>query len=127
MLVRVQPRAGRDAILGWRGDVLRVSVSAPPVDGEANRATGLLLARALGVPASAVSIVRGDRGRDKLVRVAGLSAADVATKLGGLGGPPKPPEAQTAPAQPWRSSIPPKPPRSGRPGAAVAPLDPPKQ
>ena len=56
-------------------------MTAPPVEGEANRAVCDLLARALGIRASAVSVVHGERGRDKLVRVDGLTDADVRTRL----------------------------------------------
>lgn len=79
--VRVQPRASRSEIVAWQDNTLRVRVSAPPVDGEANAAVEKLLARALGVAPSTVSVVRGDRSRDKVVRVAGLSLADVRVRL----------------------------------------------
>lgn len=88
--LRVQPRASRDEIVGWQAGALRVRVTAPPVEGEANRAVAALLARALGVRPSAVSVVRGERGRDKLVRIEGLSVAEVQARLaaatGGAGG-----------------------------------------
>jgi len=83
--VRVQPRAARDLIVGWREGVLRVSVTAPPVDGEANQAVGALLARALGVRPSAIAVVAGARGRDKLVRVEGWTADQVRARLEGAG------------------------------------------
>jgi hypothetical protein len=79
--VRVQPRASRDEIVAWQDEALRVRVSAPPVDGEANAAVERLLAHALGVAPSTVSVVRGERSRDKVVRVAGLSLADVHARL----------------------------------------------
>lgn len=82
--VRVQPRASRAGIDGWRPDgALGVRVTAAPVDGQANTAVGALLAEALGVRASAVEIVRGATGRDKYVRVAGLTLDDVIRRLGG--------------------------------------------
>lgn len=82
--VRVQPRASRAGIAGWRPDgALGVRVTAAPVDGRANAAVGALLAEALGVRASAVEIVRGATGRDKYVRVAGLTLDDVIRRLGG--------------------------------------------
>jgi uncharacterized protein (TIGR00251 family) len=80
----VSPRASRSEVGGWRQDgALTVRVTAPPVEGQANAAVGAVLAAALGVPASAVRVVQGERGRDKLVRVAGLTAADIRRKLGG--------------------------------------------
>ena len=80
--VRVQPRASRDAVVGWREDTLRLRVTAPPLDDRANDAVVLLIARAAGVPRSAVSVVGGERRRDKLVRVAGVTAASLRDKLG---------------------------------------------
>lgn len=80
--LRVQPRASRDEILGWQDGVLRVRVAASPVEGAANAAVLALVSRALDVAPSTVAVVRGVRGRDKLVRVAGLTEADVRTRLG---------------------------------------------
>jgi uncharacterized protein (TIGR00251 family) len=80
--LRVQPRASRDAITGWRDDVLAVRVTAPPVEGAANAALAALLAAALRVPRAAVTLLRGERGRDKLVRIAGLTQAEARARLG---------------------------------------------
>jgi uncharacterized protein (TIGR00251 family) len=82
--VRVQPRAARAAVGQWRADgTLTLRVTAPPVEGRANAAVGALLAAALGVPASAVRVVHGERGRDKLVRVTGLTPAEIRRRLEG--------------------------------------------
>jgi uncharacterized protein (TIGR00251 family) len=82
--VRVQARAARAGIVGWRPDgALGVRVTAAPVDGRANAAVGTLLAAALGVRSTAVQIVRGANGRDKYVRVEGLRLDDVIRRLGG--------------------------------------------
>ena len=80
--VRVQPRASREAVSGERAGALVVHVTAPPVDGLANRAVARLLARTLDVPASAVTVLRGSRGRDKVVHVAGVAVAVVRARLG---------------------------------------------
>jgi uncharacterized protein (TIGR00251 family) len=80
--VRVQPRATRDEIVGWRADTLGVRVTAPPVEGRANAAVAALLAGVLGLPSSAVRVVRGERGRDKWLRVDGLSPGAVRARLG---------------------------------------------
>ena len=80
--LRLTPRASTNAVLGWRADgVLGVRVTAPPVEGAANRAVEALLAETLGLPRSAVSVARGERSRDKLVRVAGMTLAEVRTRL----------------------------------------------
>ena len=84
--VRVQPRASRNAILGWCVDVLRVTMTAPPVQGEANQAVARLLARALGVAPSMVSVARGERSRDKVVRIAGVTDAEARSRLAGREG-----------------------------------------
>ena len=82
--VRVQPRASRAAIGTWREDgTLIVRVTAPPVEGRANAAVGALLAGALQLRASAVTVEQGARGRDKLVRVAGLTPAEIRRRIGG--------------------------------------------
>jgi hypothetical protein len=79
--VRVQPRARRNEVVGWRNEMLWVRVTAPPADGLANRAVTDLLARALGLPASAVALVRGAASRDKLLRIERLSPSDVRVRL----------------------------------------------
>jgi len=75
--VRVSPRASRSAVLGEHGGALKVSLAAPPVEGEANAALCELLAKRLGVPKRAVRIVRGERGKSKTVRVEGVGAPAV--------------------------------------------------
>jgi uncharacterized protein (TIGR00251 family) len=81
--VRVQPRASRDAVGGeWpaapgQPAALKVRLTAPPVDDRANAALCRLLAAALGVPASRVRIVSGERSRLKRVEVRGVTAEQV--------------------------------------------------
>ena len=84
--MRVQPRASRDEIVGWREPgILSVRVTAPPVEGEANRAVAALLAQALGLRSSAVTVVRGERGRDKVVRISGVTVDEVNARLARAG------------------------------------------
>jgi uncharacterized protein (TIGR00251 family) len=73
--VRLRPRGGRDELLGMRDGVLQARVTAPPLGGRANRALCRLLAKRLGVAPSKVSVVRGEKSRDKLVRVEGVDSA----------------------------------------------------
>lgn len=79
--VRLQPRGSRDELLGWRDGILRAKVSAPPVDGRANQSLCRLIAKHVGVPPSRVSVVRGDKSRDKVVRVEGLETAQLRRTL----------------------------------------------
>jgi uncharacterized protein (TIGR00251 family) len=82
LAVRVQTRASRDEIAGWRDDgVLLVRLSTPPVEGRANRALCRLIARRVGVAPSRVAVVRGERARDKVVRVEGMSAESLRSAL----------------------------------------------
>jgi uncharacterized protein (TIGR00251 family) len=67
--VRVQPKARVNAVKGWHGDSLRVSVTAAPEDGKANRAVIALLAETLDVAASSINLVRGATSRDKWFRL----------------------------------------------------------
>ena len=79
--IQVVPRASRVAVGPLVGERLRVAVTAPPVDGSANAAVIEALAEAFGVRKSAVTIVRGERGRRKTVQVAGVTRASLDTLL----------------------------------------------
>ena len=79
--VHVQPGAGRSTIMGRHGDALKVKVGAPPTGGRANDALVGLLAGALGVAPSEVSVESGASSRAKRVRVKGAAAADVGKLL----------------------------------------------
>ncbi len=80
--VRVQPRAGRDAVIGELGDALKLALTAPPVEGKANEACVIFLSKLLKVPRSSVTIAAGETSRNKVIRVAGMSAEDVRQRLG---------------------------------------------
>lgn len=84
--VRLTPGAASDRIDGWDVDaegrpVLKVRVRARPVEGEANEALVTLMARALGVPKSAVAIQRGGQSRTKMIEVEGLSEGELKARL----------------------------------------------
>lgn len=79
--VRVTPRASRNRIEITESGLVKVYVTAPPVDGEANVAVCELLAKTLKVPKSSVVVVSGETSRDKRIQVKGLSAAEVTTRL----------------------------------------------
>jgi uncharacterized protein (TIGR00251 family) len=80
--VRLQPHASRDEIVEIRDGVLRVRVTAPALDGRANRALCRFIAKRLGVAPSSVSLTRGQRSRDKVLAVDGLEQADVDAVFG---------------------------------------------
>jgi len=80
-VVRLTPRAGRDEVVGWQGDELRVRLRAPPVDGRANEALLRFLASRLDVPPSSVELVSGVTARVKRLRINGLSDAELRRRL----------------------------------------------
>jgi uncharacterized protein len=75
--VRVQPRASRSGVAGEVDGALRIRLAAPPVDGEANQELVNLLARLLDIPRRQVEIISGQKSKNKVVRVTGISAERV--------------------------------------------------
>lgn len=73
LTVRLKPRAKRNAIVGERDGALHVSVAAAPVDGQANAALCKLIAKRVGVARGHVSVIRGERSREKVLRIEGLT------------------------------------------------------
>lgn len=67
--VRVVPRSSKNRIVGLLGDQLKLQVTAPPVEGEANQAVLQVVAESAGVPTRSASLVGGSRGRSKTVRL----------------------------------------------------------
>ena len=85
LTVRVTPRAETDRVGSFAGGALTLRVTRPPADGEANVAVVGLLARALRVRRSAITLVAGARSRTKRYAIDGLSRADLTARLTALG------------------------------------------
>jgi uncharacterized protein len=83
--LHVTPGAAFDAVGPVDQGTLRVRVTRPPADGEANRAVLRLVGRAIGVAPTRLVIVAGDRSRRKRVRVDGLDAGELEWRLGRIG------------------------------------------
>lgn len=79
--VRATPRYGRDSIEAGTGGVFLVRVTAPPDEGRANAAVCKVLAEALGVSKSAVTVVRGHRARVKTLEITGMTDDEAAQRL----------------------------------------------
>ena len=79
--IRVVPRARTNALLREANGTLRARLTAPPVEGAANRALIELLAKELGLKRGDLEVVHGTRGRDKRVAVLGCSAAELAIRV----------------------------------------------
>lgn len=80
--VRVVPRSAREGVAGFEGGVLRIRLNAPPVEGRANEALVRFLAKALGVPKRNIVLLSGDKGRNKVVRVDGVTPEALRSALG---------------------------------------------
>lgn len=65
----IQPRASRDLIAGVHGDEIKVAITAPPVDGQANAHLIRFLAKEFGVAKSSVAIMKGELGRHKQLSI----------------------------------------------------------
>jgi len=79
--VKVQPRAKKSSIVGEVGEALKLALTAPPIEGRANQACVAFLAELLNVSRSSVTIAAGQSSRNKVIRVAGLAAAQVQERL----------------------------------------------
>jgi uncharacterized protein (TIGR00251 family) len=79
--VRIQPRSSQDRIAGLHGGALKVTLTAPPVEGEANKGLIAFLARKLKTPRSAVTILYGHKSRDKQVLIASHNPAGTVVDL----------------------------------------------
>jgi uncharacterized protein (TIGR00251 family) len=71
--VKVHPRARKNAITGVVGEALKLSLTAPPVEGKANHAVIEFFADLFAIPRSSVTIASGETSRSKVVRVSGVS------------------------------------------------------
>ena len=81
-VVKIHPRARKNAITGEVGDALKLDLTAPPIEGRANQACIEFFANLLKVPRSSVTIASGQTSRRKVIRVAGLSAEELRKRLG---------------------------------------------
>ncbi|MGC2473973.1 MAG: DUF167 domain-containing protein [Candidatus Sulfotelmatobacter sp.] len=81
--VKVRPRAKKNAITGELGDALKLSLTAPPIEGRANEACIEFFAKLLKVPRSSVTIASGQTSRNKVIRVAGVTSEYVRGQLPG--------------------------------------------
>ncbi len=79
--IKVLPRSSGNRIIGREGDVFKVKVTAPPVEGMANKALIKLLAKRLGLPKGNIEIIAGNRSRLKSIRIHGLSLEDIISLL----------------------------------------------
>jgi len=81
--LHIQPKASRNRVAGLHGGAVKLCITAPPVDNQANRAVIAFLAKLFKIPKSAVTIHSGHQGRHKTVILANISLTEAAERLGG--------------------------------------------
>jgi len=81
LALRVIPNASRNELSGWLGGALKVKIMAPAEGGRGNRALIAFLAKELGVPRRAVTLVSGEKARAKVIAVVGLSECEIRHRL----------------------------------------------
>ena len=79
--VKVAPRSSRNYIIGEKKGVYKIKLTAPPVEGRANKALKELLAKKLGLSKGNIEIISGEHSRTKSIRIHGLSLDDVERRL----------------------------------------------
>lgn len=77
----VVPNAKIDNVVGEHGDAIKVRLRAPAAEGKANAALRCFLAEKLNVPQGTITLGRGQRSRDKVIRIEGLSEDDARRRL----------------------------------------------
>jgi uncharacterized protein len=82
--VRVMPRASKSGMAGRRGDAIVVRLTAPPVEGAANEALIAFLARTLRRPGRDITIVSGQKSRDKRVSIEGITDEELSARLSAI-------------------------------------------
>jgi uncharacterized protein (TIGR00251 family) len=80
--IHLLPRASRDEIVGLHGDALKVRITAPPLEGKANKALKRFIAKKLNLSSSQVAIIAGERSREKILKISGVTQEDVEKALG---------------------------------------------
>jgi uncharacterized protein (TIGR00251 family) len=82
--IKVQPRSSRNQIAGEQDGVLKIKLTAPPVDGEANQALIDYLSDLLGIPKRSVNLIKGETSRNKLVEISGIDKEFLLKKVGNI-------------------------------------------
>ena len=81
--VRLIPKSSRNQVMGREGEIYRVKVTSPPVDGKANRELIVLLAKRFGVPKGDIEIISGETSRIKTLRIRGRDIEEITKMLEG--------------------------------------------
>jgi uncharacterized protein len=80
--VIVQPRSSRNQVVGEQNEALKIKLTAPPVEGEANAALVDFLSKYLGLPRKDIKLIKGETSRHKIIEIAGMRSEELMIKLG---------------------------------------------
>lgn len=80
--VSVQPRSSRNQVVGEQNDTLKIKLTAPPVEGEANAALVDFLANYLNLPRRDIKLIKGETSRHKIVEIIGITREELIDKVG---------------------------------------------
>ena len=83
--LKIVPNAPRNEVTGWLGQVLKIKIHAPALDGRANDELQEFLAAEFDLPRRAITLIRGDRSRHKLIRIEGVTLAEARQRLDSRG------------------------------------------
>jgi uncharacterized protein (TIGR00251 family) len=79
--IRVLPRSCRNEIVGKQDNIYRIKLTAPAIEGKANKALITLLSKRLGLPKAKIQLISGERSRTKTIRIQGLPPEQVEALL----------------------------------------------
>jgi len=79
--LRIVPNAKRDEVTGEHGDAVKIKVAAPAIEGKANEALLEFIAEKLGLHHRDITLIAGEKSRDKLIEIENLDAAEARARL----------------------------------------------
>ena len=77
----IQPRSSKNIICGLQGDSLKIRLTSPPVNGAANKMCVKILAKTLGISISKITIITGQKGRNKILHIKGITESVFLKKI----------------------------------------------
>ena len=81
LTLRIVPNAKRDEVVGEHGDAVKVKIAAPALEGKANEAVLEFLAEKLAIHRRDITLIAGEKSRDKLIEIAGIDATEAKGRL----------------------------------------------
>ena len=80
---RITPKGSKNEIIGWREDTLIIKTTSPPIDGAANESIIKIISKQIGIKKSDVSIISGNKSRDKKIKIENITIDEIKDKIKG--------------------------------------------